>query len=223
MTKADYTHLTLVVDRSGSMSNIAVESSQGINNLIKEQAAAPGEITVSLYDFDTNYRRVFGPVAASEAPGYEMHPGGLTALLDACGRAINETGTWLRSLKESERPSKVLFCIVTDGGENASREFNLPQVKELITQQTDQWSWDFLFLGANIDAFGEAGNLGIRGATQYAASPASVKNLYGAVNSTVYYTRSKGGTMDSYMPDNVDENTVVPTVSPNTSSSDSTS
>lgn len=156
MTKADYTHLALIVDRSGSMASMASEAQNGINKLIKEQAEVPGDITVSLYQFDNEYEKVFGPINAKDAPQYVLNPRWSTALLDATHRAIVETGEFLSAKPESQRPSKVVFVVVTDGYENASREVNREKVKNLITQQTEKYNWEFIYLGANLDAVADS-------------------------------------------------------------------
>ena len=97
-----------------------------------------------------------------EIPEYHLVPRGSTALLDAVGRAINETDERLAGMEESERPGLVVFVIVTDGHENSSREFTKPQIKKIIENRQDRCDWQFTFLGANQDAFAEAGHMGIR-------------------------------------------------------------
>lgn len=230
MTKANYTHLALVVDRSGSMAwnNLNLDAQGGINTLIKDQAKLPGKVTTTLFQFDTVYEQVFGPIEAGSAPEYVLTPRGGTALLDAVGRSINETGTWLRNMRESERPSKVLFIIVTDGDENSSHEFTKAKVKEMITEQEARWNWEFMFLGANIDAFSEAQSLGIRAqGTQYLNTSRSLRNVYAGASYAVANAHlHSSATMDSFMPKNVDDETEVGNVDDllgNTSSTDSSS
>lgn len=223
MTKPNYTHLSLIVDRSGSMSSLALEASGGINNLIKEQAALPGKITVTLSQFDDKYTTVFGPIDAADAPSYTLKPRGMTALLDAVGRSINETGAWLRGMRESERPSKVLFIIVTDGGENSSNEFTRAQVKEMVTEQENEWNWEFMYLGADLSAFADAQDMGINTTRYYTRSKGATTNLYAGASFAVASAHTTGGTMDSAMPDNIDSDTVIPSVGGNTSASDSSS
>jgi len=171
------------------MHSIQKDAEGGINNLIKEQAAVPGEITVSLYQFDTVYERVFGPINASDAPLYGLHPRGMTALLDATARAITETGEYLTSKPESERPSKVVFAIVTDGAENSSREVNKAQVKEMVTKQTNEYNWEFVYIGANLDAMAEANSMGIASSVQYHSTGASVQGLYAGVSRSLTDSR----------------------------------
>ena len=96
-----------------------------------------------------------------QASGYELVPRGMTALLDAVGRAINETGERLAKMAEEDRPGLVIFVVVTDGHENSSKEFNKSQIREMIERQQNEYSWHFTFLGADQDAFDEAGQMGI--------------------------------------------------------------
>lgn len=212
MTKSNYTHLSLVVDRSGSMSSIREDAEGGINSLIKEQTALPGKLTVTLYQFDDSYDKVFGPIDASEAPTYNLVPRGMTGLLDAVGKSVVETGQWLKGLSESERPSKVIFVIVTDGGENASKEYKKPRIKEMVENQESQWSWEFMFLGANIDAFSEAAGMGMRNSTQYSATKGATRKLYANASYALGNSRIGGQSMASSMASNIDDDTDVQTI-----------
>lgn len=207
MTNPDYTHLSLVADRSGSMISIKNDAEGGINSLIADQAAEEaGEITVSLYEFDSQYNKVFGPVAAVDAPAYTLTPRGSTALRDSVFKAIADTGDWLSSLDEAERPSKVIFAIITDGGENTSREVSQDQLKSLITTQTEVYDWEFLYLGANVDAFAVGGGFGIKGNTNYAASAAGTQTLYSSLSDAVVTSRRSKGVVGvaSAMPKDID-------------------
>lgn len=202
--KKDYTHLSIVADRSGSMASIREDSQGGINTLIKEQAKVDGEITVSLYEFDTHYTKVFGPLPASEAPAYNLVPRGGTALRDAAYKAIVDTGTYLRGLPESERPDKVVFAIVTDGDENSSREISQEQLKALIEKQTNDYNWEFVFLGANIDAFSVGASYGIRMSTSYQATGASAAGAYNNLSSSLATARVQRGAVADVMASVID-------------------
>lgn len=204
MTKPNYTHLSLIVDRSGSMVSIKDDAEGGINTLIKEQAEVPGEITVSLYHFDTVYEKVFGPIPASDAPVYRLVPRGGTALLDATAKAIVETGEFLAGLPENQRPDKVIFVVATDGQENSSREYNRQQVKDMVDVQTKDYKWEFIYLGANVNAFAEAHSLGFAGSSQYQGTGASTRGVYGAASTALRTARVGGQSMASSMVD-VDE------------------
>jgi hypothetical protein len=159
MTKPNYTHLTLVVDRSGSMSLMAREASQGIENLIQSQFAEPGQFSLTLFEFDTDFN---SHCRMADTPmGYVLNPRGSTALFDAVGREIVTTGEDLAKLHEADRPEKVLFVIVTDGMENASREYTLQRLQEMIKHQKEVYAWDFQFIGAN-EAAWQGEELGVK-------------------------------------------------------------
>lgn len=157
----NYTDITLVVDRSGSMASIREDAQGGINTFIKDQAAQPGKCTLTLVHFDHEYEVVHDGKPINEVTEYGLTPRGSTALLDAVGRAINTTGARLAAMKEEDRPGLVSVVIVTDGQENASQEFTKARIKEMITHQQDVYKWQFTFLGADQDAFAEASSMGI--------------------------------------------------------------
>ena len=157
----DLTDITLVIDRSGSMESIRSDAEGGVNAFITEQANQPGECRITLVQFDTEYEFLQQGVSAAECPPYKLVPRGGTALLDAVGRAINETGARLAAMQEAERPGLVVFVITTDGEENSSKEFTREQVKKMIAHQQDAFKWQFTFLAANAEAFSEAGGMGI--------------------------------------------------------------
>lgn len=159
MTNPNKTHITLVSDRSGSMRSIASDAEGGINSLIKDQAALDGECSILLVEFDTAHDTVYEGDVKS-APSYSLRPRGTTALNDAIGLAIVRTGEQLAALPEDERPSKVIFAVMTDGHENASTEYTLDQVKALIKEHTEKYSWEFSFLGAGLQVASQAVNMG---------------------------------------------------------------
>ena len=169
--RADFTDITFVVDRSGSMAAIRDDAEGGVNAFVAEQAKAPGEALLTLVQFDTEYEFVHKGMPIHEVGKFELHPRGSTALLDAVGRAVNETGERLANMAEADRPGLVIFVIVTDGQENSSKEFTKQQIKEMIERQQNVYSWHFTFLGANQDSFAEAGGMGIHatGVANYAA------------------------------------------------------
>ena len=151
MTNSNYTHLALVVDRSGSMADIKDDAQGGINTLIAEQFAEDGQLTITLSQFDDNFEDV---VRMSGKPfQYALAPRGTTALLDAVGKEITRTSQELEALPKALRPSKVLFVVVTDGQENASQEFTLKSVKESIETQRKDHGWTFQFIGAEETAW----------------------------------------------------------------------
>lgn len=156
------TDITLVVDRSGSMHSVREDAEGGINAFVEQQAAETGDALLTLLQFDTEYELVHNGVPVSQVPTYQLVPRGGTALLDAVGRGIVETGERLAALPESERPGLVVFVVMTDGHENSSREFTRDRIREMIRHQQEKYAWQFTFLGADQDAFAEGGGLGIK-------------------------------------------------------------
>ena len=133
------------------MSDMKEDAQSGINVLIAEQFAEDGQLTVTLSEFDEEFTDVVR--MSDRAFQYKLCPRGSTALLDAVGKEIARTGAELAGLPEEQRPSKVLFVVVTDGRENASREFSLDSVKASIQTQRDQYNWSFQFIGAEETAW----------------------------------------------------------------------
>jgi uncharacterized protein YegL len=159
--KSGVTDITLVVDRSGSMSRIRDDAQGGVNSFIERQAKESGQALLTLVQFDSEYEFLHKGVAISQVPKYTLIPRGTTALLDAVGRAINETGERLAKMKPEDRPGLVIFVIVTDGHENASKEFSNSDIQGLIKRQQEIYNWHFTFLAANQDAFAEARKMGM--------------------------------------------------------------
>ncbi len=157
----DLSDVTVVLDRSGSMQSCRNDAEGGLNAFIEEQKKHPGETLFTLVQFDTEYEFVHKGKPIREVGPCELVPRGATALLDAVGRAIAETGERLAAMPEPDRPGLVVFVIVTDGEENSSKEYTKPQIKEMIERQQNDYKWKFSFLGANQDAFAEAGDIGI--------------------------------------------------------------
>jgi hypothetical protein len=182
MTDLDYRHYLLIVDRSGSMASIKAEAQEGIRHFASEHAALPGRATLTLCQFDDVHEIVHDQAPLAAVASYELAPRGMTALLDACGMAITRTGARLAALPEHERPGKVIVLIVTDGYENASREYARQQVRDLITGQQRDYGWQFSYVGANVDAFAEAESLGIAGPSSldFAASAQGARSAYKA-------------------------------------------
>ena len=164
------TEMVFVLDRSGSMSGLAADTIGGFNELIKKQKKIEGDAYVTTVLFDHEYEVLHDHVALGEvAPltDKEYFARGSTALLDAVGRTIDSVGARLAAAPEEERPEHVVFVITTDGRENSSREYTAKQVREMVEHQQQKYSWQFVFLGANMDAVSEARNLGI--SAKYAA------------------------------------------------------
>lgn len=150
--------LVLVVDRSGSMDTIREDMQGGLNSLLAEQAKVEGRCFVTLAQFDDTYEVLAERTPIEQLDAYRLIPRGSTALLDAIGRTISSTKAWIDTLPESERP-RVLFTVITDGFENASREWSRQQVMDAVTARQGE-GWDFTFLGANQDAIHEGATMG---------------------------------------------------------------
>ena len=161
MTDPTYTDITMVLDRSGSMQSIKDDTIGGFDAFISEQRRLPGRCTVSLVQFDNVYEEVYTGRDLADVPSLTLVPRGSTAMLDAIGRAVNATGARLAAMPEDRRPGTVIVGIMTDGLENASREFTYPTVKALIEQQEQVYGWTFMYMGANQDAIEVSASLGV--------------------------------------------------------------
>jgi hypothetical protein len=161
MTKPDYTAIALVLDRSGSMSVIRDDAQAAVDQFVADQRALPGEATFTLCRFDTEF--IFDHVLTPMAKVTRVHldPRGWTALYDAIGQTISRLGEELAKLDDAERPSKVLFAIMTDGAENSSKDWTREMVFDAIKRQQDEWAWEFVYLGANQDAMAEGYKIGV--------------------------------------------------------------
>ena len=133
----------------------------GWRELISGQRSEPGECQVTLAQFDNDYEVLYPPTDIAEVPEFTLEPRGMTALLDAAGRFITEVGEQLAALPEDQRPGQVICLIMTDGMENASRRWTLEAVNRLVTQQREIYDWEFIFLGADIDAIEVASRMGM--------------------------------------------------------------
>lgn len=190
------TDITLVVDRSGSMQGIHDDAEGGINAFITEQAQQPGMALLTLVQFDTEYEFIHSGVAIQQIPTYQLQPRGQTALLDAVGRAIKETGQRLANIPESDRPGLVVFVIVTDGHENASSEFTKTQIKEMIEHQQTVYKWRFTFLGADQYAFDEAQSMGINLGSSAAYARNRSRQAYAMSSSKLSRMRYQSSSME---------------------------
>jgi len=168
------------------------EMNQALKSFLEEQAELEGRVAVSLAPFDTDYEEVWKMRDIHDLPNYEIKPRYSTALLDAMGRFMTDIGQDLADRREEDRPGKVLICIITDGAENASQHWSLNQVKSLVAQQQKDYSWEFLFLGANIDAVATAQHLGIDPSSALTFSPTRSGVAMAAVSNYVSSYRTTG-------------------------------
>ena len=193
--RENLTEMVFVLDRSGSMSGLAADTIGGFNELIEKQKKIEGRAYVTTVLFDHEYEVLHDHVALEEvAPltDKEYFARGSTALLDAVGRTIDAVGARLAAAPEEERPAHVVFVITTDGMENSSCEYTAKRVRGMIEHQQQKYSWQFVFLGANMDAVSEARKLGISAkyAADFTPSHSGVRKMYSmALHDVVMCTR----------------------------------
>lgn len=182
--KKDKTEIVLVVDNSGSMASIKNDTEGGLATFLKEQKELPGECNITYYQFSNNTTKIFENKPIKEVNSINISPSGSTALFDAVGQAIDEVGKRLAQTPEVERPELIIFVISSDGEENASREFTKAQIADKVKHQTDIYKWQFIFLGANFDAFTEGQSYGFQGGKtmQYSTSSAGITGGYASVS-----------------------------------------
>ena len=162
--KKNLTELVMILDRSGSMGGLESDTIGGYNSMLAKQKDTEGEVLVSTVLFDDRSEVLYDRVPLEKLPQMtdrEYYVRGCTALLDAVGGAIHHIGNVHKYAREEDRPEKTIFVITTDGLENASREYSYDRVKKMVERQKEKYGWEFIFLGANIDAIETAGRFGI--------------------------------------------------------------
>ena len=162
--KKGLTELVFILDKSGSMGGLEKDTIGGYNSMLEKQKAVPGECLITTVLFDNDYELLHDRIdsrAVSPITEKEYAVGGSTALLDAIGRTIHKIGNAQMNTADDYRAEKVMFVIITDGEENSSREYSAEKVKAQIQRQKEKYDWEFIFLGANIDAVETAGRFGI--------------------------------------------------------------
>ena len=192
--KKNLTELVFILDRSGSMAGLEGDTIGGFNAMIEKQRGEPGEAVISTVLFDNETEVIHDRVSLDRVPALtekEYDVRGCTALLDAVGGAIHHIGNVHKYAREEDRPEKTLFVITTDGLENASRRYTYDKVKAMIERQREKYGWEFLFLGANIDAAREAARFGIRAdcAADYHADSIGTEAVYESVCEAVCQVR----------------------------------
>lgn len=193
--KKDFTVINVIIDASGSMEALTKDTLGGFNTFLKEQKALPGEARLTLCTFDTVPKVIheFANIkTVKPLTAKQYSPSGMTALLDALGQIIENTGKTLYAMSEDEKPQNVIVVVITDGQENSSKKFDRAKIAEMVKHQQDVYNWQFLFFGANIDAFTEGKSLGLSPASiqQYNANSSGVGNVYRSVSDSVTKSRT---------------------------------
>lgn len=188
--KENLTEIVFILDRSGSMANLVDDTIGGFNAMIEKQKHEPGQALVSTVLFNNTSKVIHDRVdiqTIKPLTNQEYYVFGCTALLDAIGGAIHHIGIVHKYAREEDRPQKTLFVITTDGMENASKKYSYGPVKMMIQRQQEKYGWEFIFLGANIDAAKEAARFGIHEdhAANYHADSKGTAVIYEAMSNVV--------------------------------------
>lgn len=205
---ANLTEVIFILDKSGSMSGMEADTIGGFNAMLAKQKEGEGQVFISTILFNNHLkvlhdRKDIANVQPLTAADYRV--GGCTALLDAIGSAIHHIGNVHKYAREEDRPTKTLFVITTDGMENASRRYTYDQVKKMIERQKQRYGWEFIFLGANIEAEEVAESIGIdrsRAARYYQNGEGTQKNFW-LVGRSITEVRS--ASVDKSLKDVLDE------------------
>lgn len=192
--KNNVTELVFILDMSGSMESLTADTIGGFNSMIDKQRTGEGDVLVSTVVFNDQSRVIHDRVPISKVErltGRDYVPQGSTALLDAVGGAIHHIGNIHKYARTEDVPEKTLFVITTDGMENSSRFYNIKKVKQMIERQQGRYGWEFIFLGANIDAAETAGSMGIdrSNAVDYCCDSSGSGVMYSAVCQAVSFAR----------------------------------
>ena len=192
--KKNLTELVFILDRSGSMAGLEKDTIGGFNAMLEKQKREPGEALISTVLFDNESQVIHDRVKLDRVPALterDYYVRGCTALLDAVGGAIHHFGNVHKYARPEDVPEKTLFVITTDGMENASRRYGYDQVKAMIECRQQEYGWEFLFLGANIDAAKEAARFGITEdrAANYHADSVGTAVIYEAMSEAVCNVR----------------------------------
>ena len=201
--KKNLTELVFILDKSGSMSGLEKDTIGGFNSMLEQQRKVDGECVITTVLFDNRYELLHDRIdirAVQPITGKEYFVGGSTALLDAIGKTIPKIGAVQKNTTEDYRAEKVMFVIITDGEENSSRHYSSMQIREMIQRQKERYGWEFIFLGANIDAIETASRIGIdrRRAVNYHSDSAGTRLNYEVVSDAVCCVRESASIPDDW-------------------------
>lgn len=192
--KSNYINVVFVIDESGSMSGTEEDVIGGFKKVVDEQRENKnGSCTVSYYKFESTVSEVYKGVDVNDVEYLDgkYKPNGMTALYDGIGIAIDSIGKWLDSMKEEDKPEKTIVVIMTDGGENFSKEYSASKVKEMIKHQEEKYSWSFVYMGSDLTNADDADSLGI--STRCFATKANYMANYEIINSAISTYRNTAG------------------------------
>lgn len=195
--KQNLTELVFILDKSGSMSGLERDTIGGFNSMLKKQQGVEGKCRITTVLFDNHYTLLHDRIdirAVSPMTNKEYFVGGSTALLDAIGRTIHKLINVQKSTAEEYRADKVMFVIITDGEENSSREYSISKIKAMIEHEKEKYGWEFIFLGANMDAVKTASRFGIHAdrAVDYVPDEKGTQLNFEAMSETVACFRETG-------------------------------
>jgi uncharacterized protein YegL len=201
--KKGLTELVFILDKSGSMGGLESDTIGGYNAMLEKQKAVEDECRMTTVLFDNNYELLHDRIdikAVSAITEKEYFVGGSTALIDAIGRTIHKIGNAQKHTAEDYRAEKVMFVIITDGEENSSREYSSEKVKKMIQHQKSKYGWEFIFLGANIDAVETAKRFGIapNRAQNYHADSEGVELNFRVMSDTIAKFRACDAMSDNW-------------------------
>ncbi len=200
------TELVFILDRSGSMHGLEKDTIGGFNSMLEEQRKKEGRVLVTTVLFNSDYEILHDRLELDKVPamtGDDYRVGSCTALLDAIGRTVSHISDIHRYARPEDVPEKTLFVITTDGLENASREYSAEKVRKMIEDKKKEYGWEFLFLGANIDAVGTASRIGISEdrAVNYCCDAPGTSLSYSAVSNAISGFRGKKGISRAWKKD----------------------
>lgn len=199
--KKNLTELVFILDKSGSMSGLEKDTIGGYNSMLEKQRKVDGDCVITTVLFDNDYELLHDRIdlrAIRPITENEYYVGGSTALLDAIGKTIHKIVAVQKSTAEDYRADKVMFVIITDGEENSSREYSADKIKAMIQLEKEKYGWEFIFLGANIDAVETAGRFGIDAdrAVDYVPDGAGTELNFRMMSETVAAFRKCGAVPD---------------------------
>ena len=199
--KKEYTHVSFLLDRSGSMEKLVGDTIGGFNKFLKDQKVEKGKCTFSLVQFDHEYKKVheFEDIKkVNKLTKSSYIPRGSTSLLDSIGRLAVETGEKLSNMDEKDRPEKVLFITLTDGLENTSKEYTADLISDKVKHQEEKYNWKFVYLGANQDAIKVSSEYGISRGNTMSMSPTSIGTCSAYDTLSKVVTKSRGVDVRSF-------------------------